>query len=420
MSFELCDLMLTAHARSVTRLTVVHGRDYLCNAFWPNALWSGTLKTRFTVAQMISRPPSPKLLGVQYLRAIAALMVAYLHLLIQIPEYAPFLDVRNLVDMRRLGAGVDIFFVISGFIMFVTSRNSSPGEFAVRRIIRIVPLYWLLTLVLTVVLALHPQFFRSTVLSGEYLLKSFLFIPYSNPGPGGDMAPILVPGWTLNFEMFFYAIFTLVLFFPEKTRLSLTGVVFAGVFAVGLIWPDPSGHTILAFYSNPKIFEFWAGILIGHLFVYRPVHLPRQLCVALVIVGFCLLLANYRGLPPLFAAYGDSVISSLVPATIIVFGMVGLETGGKVGFHRLLGLLGDSSYSIYLTHIFSLGVARLLWSRLHMLQVDMTHAAMFAVFGMVLTLVNGVIVYRLLEKPMLNVLQSAYRRARMRTAAVPI
>ena len=114
-------------------------------------------------------------------------MVAYLHLSSQWPPYSGFLE------LGRLQTGVDIFFVISGFIMSVTSRDSRPGEFAARRLIRIVPLYWLLTITLAAAVLIRPQFFRTTVMSGTYLIKSLLFIPYANPGQSGTLVPLLVP-----------------------------------------------------------------------------------------------------------------------------------------------------------------------------------------------------------------------------------
>lgn len=339
-------------------------------------------------------------------------MVAYLHLQQQIPEYAHFLQTHGLLDTERFKSGVDIFFVISGFIMFVTSRSIGPGEFAVRRIIRIVPLYWLLTLVLAVVVAIRPQLFRTTVYSGEFLLKSLLFIPYANPGHGGDFAPLLVPGWTLNFEMFFYAIFTLVLFVPLSRRLWVTCLVFSAVLAFENWFVG--GRSPFAFYNRPQIFEFWAGMLIGHLYVFRPPRLARPSCFALIGFGFFLLLANYHALPAPFAAFGDSIFTYLLPAAAIVFGMVALETGGGLAHHWLPTLLGDASYSLYLSHIFSLGLARIIWSRLPLQEATLIHALGFAAFAIALALLFAVVAYRTLEKPMLDTLQSAYRRARTR------
>ncbi len=370
------------------------------------------------VPLMIAPSRPPKLLGVQYLRAIAALMVAYLHLQIQIPQYTGFLTTHGVFDSARLKSGVDIFFVISGFIMFVTSRSSSPGEFAVRRLIRIVPLYWSLTLVLALVFKSEPQLFRATALNTEYLAKSLLFIPYANPGQGGDMTPLLVPGWTLNFEMFFYAIFTIVLFAPLQYRLAINGLIFLLIFSLGR-WLHGSGpHSIITFYGNPQIFEFWAGISIGHRYLQAPLRLPRPACIALIAAGFPILLLNYHALPDPYQSFGDSIWCFLLPATAIVFGVISLESNDGVKHHWLPGLLGDASYSIYLSHIFVLGLARVLWPRLHLEHRGAVYAAAFAIFSMALTMLGGILSYWLLEKPMLNKLQAAYRRCLTPSVAV--
>src|SRR6185437_3793138 len=97
-----------------------------------------------------------KLLGVQYLRAIAALMVVWFHLYGEIPAYEPFFSVHGWISVPAFRGGVDIFFVISGFVMYVSSIDSEPLRFLWRRIARIVPLYWSMTLVVVLLsLAAH-------------------------------------------------------------------------------------------------------------------------------------------------------------------------------------------------------------------------------------------------------------------------
>ncbi len=354
-----------------------------------------------------------KLFGVQYLRAIAALMVAYVHLAIQVPAYQAMLQAGGILEISRFKSGVDIFFVISGFIMFVTSRNTTPGDFAARRIIRIVPLYWLLTLALIAALWLRPDFFRETSASPVQVLKSMLFIPYANPTQHGEFFPILVPGWTLNFEMFFYAIFTLILFAPPSRRLILCGAIFAAVFVGERLFSGAIGHSSLAFYDDPRIFEFWGGMLIGQYYV-RPGHrLGRLFGYALAIGGLFLLIVDSRLLTALHWPYSESM--AYIPgAFAVVLGTVTLESNGGIRHHWLPALLGDASYSIYLSHIFSLGVARVIWTRWSGQSADVAHAAAFAIFGMLAATLGGILVYRCLEKPIIDILQARYRRRRRR------
>src|SRR2546430_16987263 len=119
----------------------------------------------------IPRSHSSKLLGVQYLRAVAATMVAYLHLQTQIPSYQPLLGHHGFFDTDRLAAGVDIFFVISGFIMVETRLHTSPKTFALNRIVRIATPYLVKTLLLDAVSVLRPTGRRNTSLTGRYLAK---------------------------------------------------------------------------------------------------------------------------------------------------------------------------------------------------------------------------------------------------------
>src|ERR1700691_5092848 len=135
-----------------------------------------------------------KLLGVQYLRAVAALMVACLHLGDQTPLYSGYLTFTWPFRSAGLGSGVDIFFVISGFVMYVTALENAPGRFIWRRIARIVPLYWLLTIAVAVLAVVSPGVMQNTDFSPRYLTESLAFIPYANPSQHGQIFPMLVPG----------------------------------------------------------------------------------------------------------------------------------------------------------------------------------------------------------------------------------
>jgi peptidoglycan/LPS O-acetylase OafA/YrhL len=123
--------------------------------------------------------------GLQYLRAIAALMVVACHFVI---TYEPELGGPRVYWL--LNHGVDIFFVISGFVMMTSGADLSPGEFVGRRLARIVPLYWLLTTVVVVRALLAPHRFANVQISWPYYLKSLLFIPFNNPAAGNEMKPI--------------------------------------------------------------------------------------------------------------------------------------------------------------------------------------------------------------------------------------
>lgn len=127
-------------------------------------------------------------------------------------------------------SGVDLFFVISGFIVVVTTAgvDTKPFDFWRRRIVRVVPLYWLLTLLMVTVALIAPGLFKTLKVAPETVLQSLLFIPHFSQSFSGVVWPLLVPGWTLNFEMFFYALFGLALILPPRYRLLVLTSVLAG------------------------------------------------------------------------------------------------------------------------------------------------------------------------------------------------
>jgi exopolysaccharide production protein ExoZ len=371
-------------------------------------------------------PPVPStsgqlhLRGIQYLRAIAALMVAYFHSLEQIPAYTPYFE-RYLGGRLNLASGVDIFFVISGFIMLVTNRNGTPGKFVVRRLIRIVPLYWILTVLLILLAIWLPAQFRTTAVSASAIAKSLLFIPYMNPGHGGEIWPLLVPGWTLNLEMFFYAVFALALFVPARFRVAAVGLVLGGLVLVRVV---TGGHAMapeLLFYTDTRLLEFWLGMLIAQLLISDSLHVPRGVCIALLACGFVMLLTGFPvdwlGVDHLT----HDIASNILPAAAIIVGTVCLERRGSIGNHPWLHWLGDASYSIYLTHLFSWGAARFAWHALGLERHEgFGYAVGFYAFGMLLVVAGAGLVNTTVETPVTRLLQRlTERRRRVPPAALP-
>lgn len=277
--------------------------------------------------------------GVQYLRAIAALMIAYYHLTVQVPAFESTLVAPAVYLFNR---GVDIFFVISGFVMITTGAKATPGDFIRKRLVRIVPLYWTLTLLVVAVALIAPHVLKTTQLSTEAIVKSLLFIPFHNAGQNGELKPLLIPGWSLNYEMFFYGVFALALLFARQWLVWVTGAVLAGMVVVGMFLQP---GTAVSFYCDPIILEFWVGMLIGK-YVSDFQKLPWVFAALLLGAGIWMLFEP-----------GD--FAKLVAAGEIVLAVGMLESRiPKVAF---LATLGDASYSIYLLHLFVFGVTRILW-----------------------------------------------------------
>ena len=166
--------------------------------------------------------------SIQILRAVAACLVVFGHALHETADISartgrPPLNV-NVIDW---GIGVDIFFVISGFIMIYTTAElfGQPGAmrtFLMRRIIRIVPLYWLMTAGLILTFLLAPKLLNVPIEGWRSIVTSFFFIP--DLRGNGEVRPIMALGWSLNYEMFFYAVYAVCLLAPlRRAALYLTG-----------------------------------------------------------------------------------------------------------------------------------------------------------------------------------------------------
>src|SRR5258708_8993373 len=196
--------------------------------------------------------PRSQLLSIQYLRGLAALSVLATHAL-----QWPLAEMKlGLLKTGRLG--VDVFFIISGFIITTIAGDGrfDPRDFLIRRAFRIVPAYWTATLLVTILAVAIPTQFRTTVPTIEGLVKSLLFIPSLEP-----KAPLLVLGWTLNFEVFFYLVFASLFFLGSKARTLFLLGTFAFLVAIGQFVPGLS-H-VEAIYTSPSLIGFSFGTILA-------------------------------------------------------------------------------------------------------------------------------------------------------------
>jgi exopolysaccharide production protein ExoZ len=276
--------------------------------------------------------------SVQYLRGIAAMMVVWHHSLGQIPATQEFIRVPELGSW-----GVQLFFVISGFIMLVTTweKPITPMQFMANRIKRIVPLYWLVTVALAGIAILAPSVFKTLKWEWVDLAKSLLFVPYWNTTFPDMIAPLLLPGWSLDYEMFFYGLFALALLMRREWRVPVMVGTMGVLIVGGLLWHPTSAPGMT--YTNHMMLEFAGGMVLGRWWVSKK-H-PR-----------------------------------------------------RDGGHPILMALGDASYSIYLTHIFTLGALRIVWVRFVPVASLGSSLAWLALAVPVCAL-TGYACYRLVEKP---------------------
>lgn len=336
------------------------------------------------------RPAKPLYTGLQYARGVAALLVVFYHAAIQANgQFGGTLPTFG-------KSGVDIFFVLSGFVMWTSTsqRSVSPALFLKRRLARIAPLYWTLTLCAAAIALLAPHLLRSTKFDLPHLVASLCFVPWLNPGmpPGDDqLTPVIIPGWTLNFEMFFYLTFALALWCPIERRMGCLTILIVAAYGLAL-WARPLG-TAPQFYSQGVIFEFLAGAFIANTVGLRAARWPWLSAILLLLAIVALLVGDWaRG-------EGERAIVLGVPAAIIIITVAQIENAGRLPYLGWLNAAGDASYSIYLTHVFVIAGVRNLsvMASAHGLSID---PVAFVGLCLLSSALAGAIAYRFVERPL--------------------
>jgi len=344
-----------------------------------------------------------RLHALQYLRAIAALVVVYSHACIQVPEYK-----AQVVEFGSFG--VDIFFVISGFIMMYISKPShTPKAFIVNRVRRVVPLYWFFTLLLATVLFIKPSIFSKTELQLDVLVQSLLFLPHWSQAHPGEVWPLLAPGWSLNYEMYFYALFALSLFAAQKFRLPIISIVIICVFGLAhLTSIDGPDGPYTEFFKDQVVFEFIFGMLLAYAW-QRGFRLTSIAGTAMAITSFAYLIfhSQQRG----YASFDDAqhILTHGIPAALMVAGVLYI----KLPENKFGLLLGDASYALYLSHIFVLGLLRVVLPPI--LGTSQSAAFLFVAISLVVCTLVSIPVHLLIDNWLLrnerfDVLRSAKQR----------
>ena len=308
------------------------------------------------------------------------------------------------------GIGVDIFFVISGFLITYISEPYFSGErsaprFLAQRIIRVWPPYVVVTL-----LACATRFpYRGGAWPFDlqaYRLASMIFIPSFNEH--GLLQPIVGPGWTLNYEMMFYLCFAVILCFGRSFAFFKLAGMILSLFLVGLLSPPGVVH---AFLGSPIIFEFLIGSGIG--FVLKagwrsPSHGAAWIVAAIVLLA---------GMQLCGLGEGQRLLAYGLPAAALFTGFYALER--TIRWPHAVTLLGDASYSIYLVHTLVIYRATRVgfFERRHFGALS-TISASLAAIGV--AIVAGLLFYRFVERPLLRACQKAYDRASGRRSIPPL
>lgn len=290
------------------------------------------------------------IISIQYLRAIAALLIVLTHIAFKDQQYS--------LGNFKFDAGVfgvDIFFVISGFIIYFVSVNKPSGlkgiiSFLKHRVIRIIPLYWILTGAALIIYIIMPENVNQHTGSTD-VINSFTLFP-------SETRYLLAVGWTLSYEFYFYILFSIALFFSVD-RFKLISVILFSLFSLGIFMNDYLNGFYFNFLTNDLLLEFLYGVIVAKIFLHVQ---KNKIMIALMSFGtflismifyFSDLQTGFRG------------IDLGLPAMFLVLGLLMLEKQLNHVKIKFLETLGTLSYSLYLVHLFVLGFVALIYRKLH-------------------------------------------------------
>ena len=339
--------------------------------------------------------------SIQILRAVAALAIVLHHGMNEVEGLARQLGSSFSHQYAwPLEAGVDLFFVISGFVMVVASRDffgraSSILPFLRRRLARVVPIYWAVialyvALLLTAIVPLNRP--MPDVME---IIASFAFIPYLRPD--GFVQPVYGLGWTLNYEMLFYVLFALAL--PLKRSVAVPVVVGALMFLTVIGQFVPASQTAMYFWTRPIVLEFGLGALIGQMTLngLRP---ARGAGVIMALLALLILVIGK--VAPDFIPRERALLYGL-PAALLVLAALAFDEAFERSDLRPIISLGDASYALYLLHPFVLR-ALVVVGGTALMRIS---PWAFLLAGALASCLAAMLVWRWFEKPLTRALQGA-------------
>ncbi len=319
--------------------------------------------------------------SIHYLRGFAALMVVIFHICTTFEQLDP-----KLARTFWLESGVDIFFIISGFVMIqsTNSQTKNSFRFLLDRAVRIIPIYWILSIFAAL------TFSRS---HSDMLLPSLFFFPVIDPEKGALVSAVIPPAWTLNLEIFFYLIFAALVKLSYRNKVISVLAVFISLMVLQRLMPS----MLLGFYTQPLIFEFLLGMLLA-----RYHHFARGWMLPLGVLMLCLTRTPFQFAP---AHY-------LPGAFLVVAGVLALES--RLKYSVSLNKLGDASYALYLIHMMVITASYLLFG-----SFLSTAPEAFFVTTLTLSILTAILVNRTIEQPLVQYLKKLTQRKRMEPAPSP-
>ncbi|SEW25141.1 acyltransferase family protein [Chitinophaga arvensicola] len=352
-----------------------------------------------------------KINSIQLLRAVAVILVVHVHA-IDLQEAFAVSHQQKFFFLENFGAiGVDLFFGISGFIISYVASNyfgaRDGADFLKKRFLRINPIYYVASVCYMVLFCLYDQFYPLTAILYGWRDTIFM-LPVLNSQKW--LAPILVVGWSLSYEWWFYMLFFVLILFRTKYKTLLLLLVIPALVLAGVLL-KPTDFRLI-FYTNPIMLEFLFGVII--FWLYRHAKVPVGIAWLLLAVGVGGYIYN------IWHGFGNiselgSVTSGTgsmkrvwlwgLPSACILAGCIFLEK--KDVWNRLWNnrpglLIGDASYSIYLTHYTFFYLLAQIYARTgYFMNADVS-----IIVHMVLAIAVGIFFYYKVERPLIKMLHA--------------
>lgn len=344
------------------------------------------------------------LLLIQLLRGIASLLVVFMHVTVNAKEISNQIFLGGFFKFG--GAGVDIFFVLSGFIITYTSRKGIGHfnkllPFLSRRFIRIFPTYWIIIGMFLLLQIILPAFYKTHYsFTAENFLSTWFLLPGHTMVNGVS--------WTLTNELFFYALFSLAFLIPGK-RIAFS---LSMLYAVALIvipifgYNAQHGNYWINLIMLPMNVEFFMGVLAATIIPY----ISKALSMPLVIGGSIIFLLNAILSNQGFYLLPDSfnrVLFFGIPSFLIVTGLVKYELSKNIRVHNILLSLGEASYSLYLLHLPLVVAGIKIIARFNIENNIILHGLLFLLIGIICF--ASILFYKWVEKSLINKLKGQYK-----------
>lgn len=312
---------------------------------------------------------------IQLLRAVAAIGVVLFHSMTSSAPYVGF-PARSTDFLQIGGYGVDLFFVISGFVIYYTAGTLTPGTFLVKRLERVIPIYWVITVLVSVMMIFTMRD------RGDFTWLNFGMSLSFTSFLSGKM-PVAYVGWTLEFEMLFYLCVALSMR-VVRNPWALTCAALSAAVGIGTLVSDPS--PAIKFFTAPAILEFLMGVLIGQAVLLQRVGKIEALSVLCAAVTLCFG-SNVR---PLLAG---------IPAMALVVAAVMARNRRLPNW---IIKIGDSSYSIYLVQTLTIPVC----TKLLRVTSPGIDPDVFIIAATVFTVLFGMATYSFVETRIRDVLRT--------------